>query len=125
MQWTRLQNTQGEGRYAVLLDALFEDCGQLMWDLSAAEGQFTNYAFLRRATQRHQGAYVRLLALVLQERGEEYLFNLAHQYIGGRISTVARHHGYEQIKDSGITEVNIFGDSSPAILYRRTDATHP
>ena len=113
---------QGEGRYAALLDELFTDCGQLMWDLSAAEGEFTNYAFLRRATQRHQGPYVRLLALVLHERGDAYLFNIAHQFIGNRLSTVARHHGYEQIKNSGMTEHNIWGDPAPAIVYRRTDA---
>ena len=42
--------------YKPHLDVIFENAEQLMWQLSTKDGYFTNYAFLRRACQKHQGA---------------------------------------------------------------------
>lgn len=111
--------------YKPYLDVIFADAEQLMWELSAKNGQFTNYSFLRRACQKHQGAYVRLLMTILDDRGEDYLFNLGHQSIGARLSTAAQNAGYEQDKNTGIMEVNIWGDPEKAVVYRRTDRIHP
>jgi hypothetical protein len=107
--------------YKPYLDIIFADAEKLMWQLSAKDGYFTNYAFIRRACQKHQGAYTNLLKTVLDDRGETYVFNLAHQSIGSQLSSVAQNAGYEQDKDSGIKEVNIWGDSEKAVVYRRTD----
>ncbi|CAG0961602.1 hypothetical protein ANRL2_00930 [Anaerolineae bacterium] len=106
--------------YKPFLDRIFVDAEQIMWELSAKDGYFTNYAFLRRACQKHQGAYVELLKTVLDHRGETYVFNLAHQSIGSNLSSVAQNAGYEQDKDSGISEFNIWGDKEKAVVYRRT-----
>jgi hypothetical protein len=38
--------------YKPFLDELFSDAEELMWELSEKDGQFTNYAFIRRAGQR-------------------------------------------------------------------------
>lgn len=107
--------------YKPYLDVIFSDAEQLMWQLSAKEAYFTNYAFLRRACQKHQGAYAQLLNTILADRGEDYLFNLAHQSIGSRLSTVAQNAGYEQDKNTGIIETNIWGDPEKAVVYRRTE----
>ena len=107
--------------YKTHLDLLFEGADALMWELSEAEGYFTNYAFIRRAAQRHQGAYVNLLKTVLDHRGEAYLFNIAHQSIGGQLSHVAQKAGYEQRKNQKIQEFNIFGDVTPCVIYVRTE----
>lgn len=107
--------------YKPHLDAIFENAEQLMWQLSAKDCYFTNYAFLRRACQKHQGAYASLLKTILDDRGEDYLFNLTHQSIGNRLSSVAQNAGYEQDKNSGIMEVNIWGDPEKAVVYRRTN----
>jgi hypothetical protein len=92
-----------------------------MWQLSTKDGYFTNYAFIRRACQKQQGAYASLLKTILDDRGEEHLFNLAHQSIGNTLSSTAKKAGYEQDKDSGIMEVNIWGDPEKAVVYRRTE----
>lgn len=106
--------------YKPHLDVIFSDAEQLMWQLSTKDGYFTNYAFLRRACQKHQGAYAMLLKTILDDRGEDYLFNLAHQSIGNRLSTEAQNAGYEQDKNTGIMENNIWGDPEKAVVYRRT-----
>lgn len=111
--------------YKPHLDVIFENAEQLMWQLSAKDGYFTNYAFLRRACQKHQGAYASLLKTILDDRGEDYLFNLAHQSIGNRLSSVAQNAGYKQDKNSGIIEVNIWGDPEKAVVYRRTERVQP
>lgn len=102
------------------LDVIFSNAEQLMWQLSIKDGYFTNYAFLRRACQQHQGAYATLLNTILDDRGEQYLFNLAHQSIGNRLSNAAKKAGYEQDKNTGIIEANIWGDPEKAVVYRRT-----
>ena len=107
--------------YKPHLDVIFENAEQLMWQLSAKDGYFTNYAFLRRACQKHQGAYASLLKTILDDRGEDYLFNLAHQSIGNTLSSTAKKAGYKQDKGSGIMEVNIWGDPEKAVVYRRTE----
>jgi hypothetical protein len=107
--------------YKPHLDVIFADAKQLMWQLSTKDGYFTNYAFIRRACQTQQGAYASLLKTILDDRGEEYLFNLAHQSIGNRLSTAAQNAGYEQDKNAGIMEVNIWGDPEKAVVYRRTE----
>jgi hypothetical protein len=106
--------------YKTFLDAFFEDAETLMWEISQKQGHFSNYEFIRRAGQKHQGAYVGLLNAVLEHRGEQYLFNIAHENIGKRLSLAAEKLGYEQDKDSGISEANIWGDVREAVLYRRT-----
>lgn len=55
-----------------------------------------------------------------EERGDTYVFNLVHQAIGRRLSIEAQALGYEQDKNPGIKEVNIWGDEEDAIVYRRT-----
>ena len=110
--------------YKPHLDAIFEDAKHLMWQLSAKDGYFTNYAFLRRACQKHQGAYVELLKEVLDHRGDQYLFNLAHQSIGQRLSNEAQKAGYKQDKTSGLVEHNIWGDEEKAVVYHRTERVH-
>ena len=107
--------------YKPFLDVLFSDAEMIMWELSAKDGYFTNYAFLRRAGQRHQGAYVGLLRTILDDRGEDFLFNIAHENIGSRLSRVAQDAGYKQQKDRGDTDVNIWGDTEKAVLYHRTE----
>lgn len=107
--------------YKPHLDVIFENAERLMWQLSAKDGYFTNYAFLRRACQKHQGAYASLLKTILDDRGYDYLFNLAHQSIGNTLSSTAKKAGYEQDKDSGIMEVNIWGDPEKAVVYHRTE----
>jgi hypothetical protein len=107
--------------YKPHLDVIFADAEQLMWQLSTKDGYFTNYAFIRRACQKQQGAYASLLKTILDDRGDEYLFNLAHQSIGNRLSAAAQNAGYEQDKNTGIMEVNIWGDPEKAVVYRRTE----
>lgn len=107
--------------YKPYLDAFFVDAEQLMWELSETKHYFTNYEFIRRAGQRHQGAYVGLLKAVLDHRGEEYLFNVAHENLGIGISRIAQELNYRQEKNSGIYEDNIWGDRSKAIAYHRTE----
>ena len=109
--------------YKPFLDEMFASADQLMWQLSRTDGYFTNYAFLRRVCQNHQGAYTNLLKTVLDDRGEDYVFNLAHQSIGHRLSIAAQAAGYEQDKSAGITESNIWGDTEKAVVYRRTART--
>lgn len=107
--------------YKPYLDGLMEDAESLMWELSEKNGYFTNYEFIRRAAQRHQGAYVSLLKAVLDHRGDQYLFNIAHENFGQAISRVASRLGYEQDKNSGVQDFNIWGDESDAVIYRRTE----
>lgn len=69
---------------------------------------------------------MRFLAFMLEERGEQYLFNLVHQAIGNRLSSEAARLGYEQDKSSGIKEWNIWGDETNCVVYRRTSQVkHP
>ncbi|MEP7285788.1 MAG: hypothetical protein ABI947_08470 [Chloroflexota bacterium] len=57
--------SENSPEYKPYLDSLFADAPDLFDALSAKKGYFTNYEFIRRACQRHQGAYVGLL----QEQG--------------------------------------------------------
>jgi hypothetical protein len=108
--------------YKPYLDQLFADADQLMWQLSEKKGYFTNYEFLRRAAQRHQAAYIRLLNAVLSHRSEEaYLFNIAHENIGSTLLTRAQQAGYEPERNSDVKEHNIWGDAAKPVVYRRTE----
>lgn len=107
--------------YKPFLDVIFDNAEQIMWELSAKSGSFTNYAFLRRACQLHQGAYVGLLHAVLEHRGEDYLFNIAHQSIGSTLSARAQNAGYVQTKNTQSWELNIWGDRERPVIYTRTD----
>jgi hypothetical protein len=113
------------GDYKPLLDEFMRDAEALMWNLSQERGYFTNYEFIRRAAQKRQGAYARLIAQYLQDRGEQYLFNLAHQAIGGSLSSMAQKLGYQQEKGTDVMDWNIWGDQEKAVVYRRTDAVRP
>ena len=113
------------GDYKPLLDELMQDAELLMWTLSQEKGYFTNYEFIRRAAQKHQGAYARLIAQHLKDRGEQYLFNLVHQSIGGSLSNFARKLGYQQEKEGDVKDWNIWGDQEKAVVYRRTDIVRP
>ncbi|MEP7285578.1 MAG: hypothetical protein ABI947_07410, partial [Chloroflexota bacterium] len=59
---------------------------------------------------------------VLTHRGEQYLFNLAHQAIGGQLRNLATKVGYVVDKKSGIMDTNIWGDPEDAVVYRRPSA---
>lgn len=101
------------------LDALMANAEGLMAELSRKDGTFTNYEFIRRVAQKNQGAYVNLLKSFLDARGEQYVFNLAHQEIGKQLSTRAQKAGYEQIKDSKKIDKNIWGDDEYAVVYKK------
>jgi hypothetical protein len=113
------------GDYKPLLDEFMHSANALMWSLSETQGYFTNYEFIRRMAQKHQGAYARLIGQTLKDRGEQYLFNLVHQSIGGSLSHLAQKLGYQQDKDSNIMDWNIWGDQEKAVVYRRTEAVRP
>ena len=53
------------GDYKPLLDEFMHDADAMMWTLSHETGYFTNYEFIRRTAQKHQGAYARLIAQYL------------------------------------------------------------
>ena len=107
--------------YKPYMDELFVDAHQVMWELSQKEGYFTFYAFMRRIGQLRQGAYVRLLAMVLEHEGEQKLFNQAHLHVGKHLSSIAQAAGYEQDKNLAIKEINIWGDPTDTTIYRRTE----
>ena len=113
------------GDYKPLLDEFMRDAEATMWELSNGRGYFTNYEFIRRTAKKHQGAYARLIAQYLQDRGEQYLFNLVHQAIGGSLSNLAQKLGYQQDKKSDVMDWNIWGDKEKAVVYRRTDTVTP
>jgi hypothetical protein len=104
------------GDYKPLLDDFMRDAEALMWTLSQEKGYFTNYEFIRRTAQKHQGAYARLIAQHLQDRGEQYLFNLVHQSIGGSLSSIAKKLGYQQEKGTDVVDWNIWGDQEKAVV---------
>ena len=110
--------TNNPAQYKPYLDVLFSDAEAVIQELSKKNGEFTNYQFIRRASQLHQGAYVALLHEVLTHRGEDYLFNLAHQAMGNQLRNVALKLGYEIDKDTGVKESNIFGDLEEVVMYR-------
>ena len=65
---------------------------------------------------------MRLLNEVLGHRGEEYLFNIAHENIGSRLRGVAEGLGYEVQKGTAASEVNIWGNPEKPVIYSRTEA---
>jgi hypothetical protein len=100
--------------YKPFIDELFAGAEFLMWEISAQNNCFTNYEFLRKTSQRHQGAYVQLLHAVFEHRGADYLFNIAHENIGRKLRQIAENAGYEVEKNSHRQEKNIFGDDTTA-----------
>lgn len=114
--------------YKPHLDLLFADAEHIMWKLSESTGAFTFHAFLRKAAQNNQVAYLGLLNEVVNTRPQDtnYLFNLAHQEIGSRLSTVAAKLGYDIERDVAIAEQNIWGDPvKRGSVYQRTERVKP
>jgi hypothetical protein len=109
--------------YGPYLDELFLDVETLLWELSDNDDSyFTNYAFFRRVAQAHKGAYIRFLYAMVMDRGEEFPFNLVHQAIGARLSSVAQNLGYEQNKNPNVEDYDVFGTvkKSGVVTYART-----
>ncbi|GEM_PF-3248462 len=107
------------------LDMLFDGAERLMWELSEADGHFTNYGFIRRAAQENQAAYVNLLKAALDQAQrasdtDVYPFQIAHAEIGKRLSRVARQVGYETEGSGDEWETNVWGDPVRPLRYCRT-----
>lgn len=108
--------------YKPHLDKLFEGAEALMAELIAQNGNyFTNQQFLKEAARRNPIAYIELLNstkqyIVDKKEDPKWIFNLAHQAVGGRLGSVAKKAGYKQVK-RGREELDIWGKPTNRIDY--------
>jgi hypothetical protein len=106
--------------YKDLTDVLFADAEAIIAELDQEHGgEFTSQQFLRVVAQRNQATYVALLARSA-EADPHWAFNNAHQAIGRELSREASKLGYTHT-DEGRHEVDIFGNPTDKIVYRKEE----
>lgn len=113
--------------YKPYLDRLFQHSEAIMSQLAASnEGCFTNQQFLKELARRNPIDYIDLLhstknyyVQTKPSSEHKWIFNIAHQAIGSRLSRVAQQSGYQPSK-AGRTETDIWGNPTNAIRYCRS-----
>lgn len=101
-----------------VLDKLFADAAAVIEKLSAADGSFTSQQFIKHVTQKNQRDYIELLNRCMSHP-EASPFNAAHQHLGLSLMHAAKRAGFSEPVNEGKTEIDIFGNPTDRIVYRR------